>query len=142
MTRTIAKGGTVELTAPDLRFTVSRRAPGVLLVEIHGDDRDQLGALPFAELEAELARHAPSTIFFDTSHTSGARTGVREAWTAWFTRNQARLTAVHVLTSTKFVSTAIGVAKHLSRTGELIRIASDRSAFERALTTEIERRSR
>jgi hypothetical protein len=142
VSRQIASDGTVELTAPGLRFVVSRRAPGVILVEIHGDDRDQLGALPFAELEAELARHAPSTLFFDTSQTSGARTEVREAWTAWFARNKSRLTAVHVLASSRFVSTAIGVAKHLSRTGELIRIADSKEAFDRALAAEIERRGR
>jgi hypothetical protein len=126
-----------ELVGPGLRFVVRRRAPGVLAVEIHGDDRDQLGTQPFAALDAELSRHSPATLFFDTTETSGATTAVRQAWTTWLAQNRTRLTAVHILTSSKFVSTAVGVAKHFSRTGELIRIGDDRAAFERVLATAV-----
>jgi hypothetical protein len=131
--------GATELCAPDLRFVVQRRAPGVVVVEIHGADNDQLGAAPFAALDAELARHAPATLFFDTTESSGAITPVREAWTRWLAQNRARLAAVHILTSTKFVQTAIGVAKHFSRTGDLIRITDDRALFERLLEAETRR---
>ncbi len=129
-TRSVREDGAVQLEAPDLRFVITRNAPGVVTVEIHGDDRDQLGAAPFVELEAELARHTPLTVFFDTERTSGAATPVRVAWTGWLASNRSRLRAVHVLTSTRFVTTAIDVARHFSRTGELIQITTDRAAFD------------
>jgi hypothetical protein len=140
MTRRVREDGAVELEAPDLRFVIARHAPGVVSVTIHGDDRDQLGAAPFAELEAELARHSPLTVLFDTVGTSGAATPVREAWTSWFAANRSRLRAVHVLTSTKFVTTAIDVARHFSRTGELIQITTDRAAFDRVRESASRRR--
>lgn len=133
-TRTVRDDGAVALAAPSLDIVIARLAPGVVRVEIRGDDRDQLGAQPFAELDAELARHVPLTLFFDLEHTSGATTPVREAWTAWIARNQSRLRAVHVLTSTRFVTTTIDVARHFSRTGDLIRLGSDRAAFDAEIT--------
>jgi hypothetical protein len=133
--------GAVELEESGVRIVVARRRGGVVLVEIHGEDRDQLGAAPFVELDGELARHAPLALFFDVAGTSGATTPVREAWTAWLARHRASLREVHVLAPERFVRNAIDVARHFSRTGDLIRIDTDRVAFERALEDASRRRA-
>ena len=57
-------------------------------------------------------------------------TPVREAWTAWFMRHQAQLQRVTVLVSDKLINSAVGVAKHFSRTGDLIRLVTEPARFD------------
>ncbi|MFN7134822.1 MAG: hypothetical protein ACK4N5_22270 [Myxococcales bacterium] len=122
-----------ELAVEGLRFSFQRPRPGVLLVRIEGDDRDQFGPAPFDVLDAELSRHWPLELFVDTREAQGASPRVRESWTEWFSRNRHRLKRVSILASTRYMNVTIGVAKLFSRTGELIQIYSDPALFEQAL---------
>lgn len=133
ITRRQLPDGTTELAAGGVRFTFKRLRPGALLMTIHGDDRDELGAAPFKELESELARHTPLELLIDTSDSSGTVSSVREAWTEWLKNNRPRLKRVSILASTRYVNVTIGVAKLFSRTGDLIQIYSDRALFDQAL---------
>ncbi|MDB4966733.1 MAG: hypothetical protein JWN44_2422 [Myxococcales bacterium] len=129
------EGNVVELRGDDgTRFVVTRLKPGLLLVVIAGDDRGALGPAPFVEIEREMARSQPLELFMDLRDAAGAAPEVREAWTAWFQRQQVRLERVSILASSRFINLAVEIAKLFSRTGNLIQIYSDQRLFEQALT--------
>lgn len=132
MNRDTLPDGSLRLRASGLTFLYTRLRPGALLVRIQGDDRGQLGALVFEQLNAELSISPPLALFVDTTAAEGAAPGVSEAWTAWFQTNRPRLKEVHILVASKVVDLTINVSKHFSRTGELIQIHSDASHFEAA----------
>jgi hypothetical protein len=126
--------GSLRLSASDVSFTYTRLRPGALLVRIRGFDRGELADACFEPLHDALAGRAPLDLLVDTRDTEGASTSVSNRWTAWFQENRSRLNEVHILVASKFVALTVNVAKHFSRTGELIRIHSDPATFEAAAT--------
>lgn len=137
MTLTEDKGfvdGAVRLTGSDgCTMTFKRLRPGALYLRIAGYDTGKLGDAPFDVVSAELTRFGRLELFVDTRDVTGVVTGVREAWTAWFTEHQAQLKKVTILVSDKLVGSAVAVSKHFSRTGELIRVLSDAAKFDELL---------
>ena len=123
--------GAVRLSGSDgCTFTFRRLRPGVMLVVISGYDTGVLGDAPLDIMTAELSRTAPLSLFVDTRDVTGVVTPVRESWTAWFQRHQAQLAKVTVLVSDKLINSAVGVARHFSRTGDLIRVLADPARFD------------
>lgn len=124
--------GSLKLSVGDLSYTVTRLRPGAMLVSIQGFDRGETGNAIFELIDAELGQHGPLDLLVDTRASEGAVSGVSTAWTEWFQRQRPRLNEVHILVASRFVSLTVNVAKHFSRTGELIRIHSDAATFEAA----------
>lgn len=125
--------GSIELRAERGSMTISRTRPGVVVVRIAGYDRGEFGDAPFDLMQAEIQRWGRIELFVDVTATPGAVTAVREAWTEWFRVHQKELVRVHVVSSSPFVGTTLGVAKALSRTGELMLLYGEREGFEAAL---------
>jgi hypothetical protein len=134
--REIQKDGTVRLHSASCEFLYCRLRPGVLLVTITGDDKGEFGMAPLHEFDAEIARGTPLSLFVDTRAARGAATSVTEDWTAWFAGNQKNLRSVAILATSKFVQLIVAIAKHLSRTGEMIRIYTEETRFEEAIVRE------
>jgi hypothetical protein len=134
--REIRKDGTISLYSAGCTFVYQRLRAGVLLVTISGDDKGEFGMAPLQEVDAEIARGGPLALFVDTRAARGAATSVTEDWTAWFAANQKNLRAVTILATSKFVHLIVSIAKHLSRTGEMIRIHTDEATFDEALARE------
>jgi hypothetical protein len=132
MDRETLPDGSLRLRAGDVAFTYNRLRPGALLVRIRGYDRGELGHAVFEPLNAELTIAQPMVLFVDTSRAEGASTAVSEAWTSWFQTNRTRVREIHILVASKYVSFTVNVAKHFSRTGDLIQVHSDPSHFEAA----------
>ncbi len=124
--------GSLKLSAGGVTYTVTRLRPGAMRVCIQGFDRGETGDAIFELLRAELSQHVPLDLLVDTRATEGATAVVSNAWTAWFQEQRPRLGEVHILVASKFVSLTVNVAKHFSRTGELIRVYSDAGPFEAA----------
>jgi hypothetical protein len=125
--------GSIRLTAERGSMTLARVRPGVVRVQIAGYDRGEFGDAPFDFMQAEIQRWGKIELFVDVTETPGAVTAVRETWTEWFRVHRKELVRVHAITGSTFVETALGVAKTLSRTGELMQLYSDREGFDRAL---------
>ena len=70
---------------------------------------------------------------FDFLRNPGAAGPVSDQWTAWLRAHQARLGRVVILVADRYVTQTMAVAKHFSRTGDLIQITSDRGRFEQAV---------
>jgi len=123
--------GAVRLSGSDgCTFTFRRLRPGAMLVVIAGYDTGVLGDAPLDIMTAEAQRSGALQLFVDTRDVTGVVTPVREAWTAWFMRHQAQLQRVTVLVSDKLINSAVGVAKHFSRTGDLIRLVTEPARFD------------
>lgn len=134
--RLVLADGSVRLTSGKCTFDYRRLRPGVLLVAIAGDDRGQFGPATVDELAAELTRTPqPLRLFVDTRGATGPTREVMETWTEWFAANRARLEQVVVLIppESQLLHLTVSIAKHLSRTGGLIRICGDEQEFQAAI---------
>lgn len=134
--REILKDGTVCLRSAGCTFVYRRLRAGAVLVTITGDDKGEFGLAPLQELDAEIARGVPLSLYVDTRAARGAATSVSEDWTAWFANNQKGLRAVSILATSKLVHLIVSIAKHLSRTGEMIRIYTEEARFEEEVARE------
>ena len=75
-------------------------------------------------------RDRPLELFVDASAASMPGVDVSREWTKFFALNQDDLKRVSVLVGSKAVELTVAIAQHLSRTGKLIQIYSDREVFE------------
>jgi hypothetical protein len=112
---------------------VSRKAAGVVLVDIAGHDFGQFGPSALHELSSALLRERPLELFIDTRAALSVAPCVRDEWTGFFSANRTQLTAVHVLTRSKVVHLAVAVAQLFSNTGNLIRLYSSEDVFDAQL---------
>ena len=104
-----------------------------MLVRIAGYDTGTFGDAPFEAIRGAIAESGPIELFCDLRVAEGAKTDVREAWTRCFHENRSMLRRVVILVESKFVQTAVEVAKLFSRTGDLITVSTDAGAFEQAV---------
>jgi hypothetical protein len=132
-TREALPRGAVKLASTDGHFLFSRPRPGVLLIEVAGHDSGQYGTSVLDEITNGLRRERPLELFVDTRDAVSVSTQVREDWTRFFASNRQNLSAVHILTRSKFVHIAIAVAQLFSKTGNLIRLYSKPESFQMQL---------
>ena len=125
--------GAVQLSSADCRFVYRRLRPGIVLLQIFGDDAGQFGTTTQDEAATEFARCArPLELFIDATGALGPATQVMEHWISWFETHRQRLGRVRILVppDAKVLQLTVAIAKHLSGTGDLIEILSDRPRFE------------
>ncbi len=132
----------MRLSAGDGWFRYATPAPGVLHVVVAGHDRGQFGTATLDEIRHEILRHQPLELFVDASQALSISPSVSEAWTRFFSQDRAKLSRVSVLVGSKAISLTVAIAQHLSRTGNLIQIYTDRELFEARLRAAEQRRTR
>ncbi len=133
MTRQREANGALRLEAGDCRYTIARLRPGAILMIIAGRERGELGRAPLGEVAAEAALSPPLRLFVDMSGLSHIDEAVSDEWTAWFQSNRRDLRSVHALAPAPIVRLTVAVSQLFSRTGDLIRIHSDRERFAAAV---------
>ena len=137
--RELLPDGSVRLTSGDSAFAFARPKADVLVVTITGYDKGQFGTAPLEEIGSVLRVAAPLQLFVDARGAFGATVRVSQDWTSFFTRHQHDLAHVHVLAGSKMVELTVAIARHLSRTGNLIQIYSDPGIFEAQLAAACKR---
>lgn len=130
VTRTQVAGGSVELRSERATFVYHYVRPGVLLVTISGADEGQFGSMALDEIKVRLLDHRPLELFIDAEAAVLATVEVSREWTHFFSANRQRLRRVSVLSGTRVIELTVAIARHLSSTGSLIQIYTDRSLFE------------
>jgi len=125
--------GQVRLSCGRCDFRFHRPRPGVLIATIRGSDSGQFGTAALDEIRAEIGRQRPLELFVDARDASGPTVKVSEEWTAFFDRSRSDLSRVYVLVGSKALNLTVEIARHLSRTGNLIQIYSDPDLFESRL---------
>jgi hypothetical protein len=131
--RAVLPNGSIRITAGESAFDFTRPKPGVLVVTIEGYDQGQFGTAPFDEIGSALRVGAPLELFVDARNAVGATVRVSQDWTSFLSRHKSDFRHVHVLASSKMVELTVAIARHLSRTGNLIQIYSDPAIFDSQL---------
>ena len=124
----------VHLMADAAEFIFRRLCPGALLVTIHGNDEGQFGTSCLDEIRLEILRHGPLALLIDATRASNVSVAVSKEWTRFFAEARSDLSTVSVLTGSKLINLTVAIAQHLSHTGNLIQIYTDRDLFERAVS--------
>jgi hypothetical protein len=130
ITRTAAADGSTHLTSSRAVFHYRRLRPGVLMVTISGVDDGQFGTMALDEIKVHLLDHRPLELFIDAEAALGVTVEVSKEWTHFFAANRQKLKRVSVLSGTRAIELTIAIAQHLSRTGNLIQIYTDRGLFD------------
>jgi hypothetical protein len=127
--RKVLADGRVEMTAGKAAFVFERLKPGVMLVTISGIDKGQFGTATLDEIRLEMLRQRPVEVFVDAEAAIAVSVDVSREWTQFFSLNREQLKRVSVLVGSKAIELTIAIAQHLSQTGNLIQIYSDRDLF-------------
>jgi hypothetical protein len=138
--RDVIENGSVRLTADRCSFLFENLRPGVLLITIEGDDVGQFGHAPLDEIAQEFGRFkAPVHVFVDAQRALGPSTSVMETWTAWLAANKDQLQKLEVFIpdESKLLHLTVSIARHLSRTGNLIGICSTSDEFTAAIRRQV-----
>ncbi|HSH91613.1 MAG TPA: hypothetical protein VK996_16635, partial [Ramlibacter sp.] len=75
-------------------------------------------------------RHRPLELFVDAQAAVAVGVPVSKEWTHFFSLNREHLVRVSVLVGSKAVELTVAIAQHLSQTGNLIQIYTDRELFD------------
>jgi len=129
----ITTDGSTILESGNGKFCFRRLTPGALLVTISGNDQGQFGTSALDEIRLEILRHGKLELLVDAEQAELVTVEVSQEWTRFFATTREQLTRVSVLTGSKLINLTVAIAQHLSQTGNLIQIYSDRSLFEVAL---------
>ena len=133
LNKRIEADGSIELASGNGSFRFRRLGPGALLVTIVGNDQGQFGSAALDEIRLEIMRYGPLELLVDAEQAALVTTEVSQEWTHFFSRSRNQLKRVSVLTGSKLVNLTVAIAQHLSQTGNLIQIYSDRELFDAAL---------
>jgi hypothetical protein len=129
----ISADGSTVLESGNGKFCFRRITPGALLVSISGNDQGQFGTAALDEIRLEILRHGKLELLIDAEQAELVTVEVSQEWTRFFATTREHLTRVSVLTGSKLINLTVAIAQHLSQTGNLIQIYSDRSLFEVAV---------
>ena len=114
---------------------IQRRAPGVIVLVIKGIDIGELGDAPFRALEADLAPGDQRIeLFVDARDTRGASVSVSSEWALWLGRHKQCFRHISMLTGSPFIKLTADFVRRFAGLGELMRIYTDRAAFDGALS--------
>ncbi len=130
ITREIARDGSVVLGDARCRFVFRALRAGVFEIQLFGIDHGQFGTATFDELAVALLRERSLELYLDASQGSIPSVNVSRAWTRFFENHRKSLKRVRILASSKSVALTMGIIRHLSNTGDLLQIYSDRELYE------------
>lgn len=131
--RQVIDDGAWRLSSDGASFHYRRLLPGVLLVTIDGNDQGQFGLTTLDEIRLEILHQGQLELLVDATAASNVSVAVSRQWTDFFSRSRSQLKRVSVLTGSGYINLTVGIAQHLSHTGDLIQIYTDRELFDTAL---------
>lgn len=132
--REIARDGTIVISDARCKFIFERLRGGALELRIIGSDNGQFGAAIIDEVAVALLRERSLKLFLDASEASMPPANVTRAWATFFELNRDKIARVSILASSKPVALAMAIVRHLSKTGHLIHIHSERARYEESLS--------
>src|SRR5690349_1419711 len=128
--REFTNDGGVVIGDERCRFVFRRMGPGVVEIRIIGTDCGQFGTAIIDEIALAMFRERPLRLFVDASEASMPAADVTRSWARFFDGNRKDLERVTILASSKPVAFTMGILRHLSKTGDLMQILSDREIYE------------
>lgn len=110
-------------------LSLARPAPGMAVLALSGRDSGEFGDEPFQELAKDLAR-GPLELFIDARGAKAAGVEVSGAWAIWLGKRRDRLSRVHFLTGTRFITLSAELVRSFSGLGELMRLYTNAADFD------------
>lgn len=123
--------------APHSVLCLRRPAAGVVVLEISGSDVGEHGTGPFEELADDVQR-GKFVLFVDAQESRGVTVDVSSDWCRWLARHRDTLLGVHMLTGSPFVHVTATFVRNFAELSDLMRIYTERAAFDRALAAALE----
>ena len=108
--------------------------PNVLLVQIRGRDIGEHGDRPMEALAQLLPASGSAELFIDAREALGPSTDVSAGWALWLAQRRAVFSHINMLTGSKFVQLTAGFVRRWADLNETMRIFTDATAFETALS--------
>jgi hypothetical protein len=133
VTKKIVDGRHFQLTAGQGEFIFQQMGERALLVTIIGNDHGQFGSTALDEIRLAMLRNGELELLIDAERAANVSVEVSQEWTKFFSASRDQLSRVSVLTGTKLINLTVAIAQHLSNTGNMIQIYTDRGLFEAAL---------
>ena len=115
------------------RFTIERLHERLVLMCIDGHDIGEFGDTPMRCVDALLPERAQAEFFVDARAAQGIAIDVSGDWARWLARRRDRLSAVHMLTSSRFVSVSAEFVRRFSELEAQMQLYRDPRAFEERL---------
>lgn len=128
--REIARDGSVVIRDSRCEFAVRRLGAGVVEVRITGADNGQFGTAIIDEIAVALFRERSLKLFVDANECTMLSASVSRAWARFFEHNHQGLERVTILATLKATALSMQIIRHLSGTGGLVHIHSDRDLYE------------
>jgi hypothetical protein len=110
-------------------LSLSRPAAGLVVLALSGRDSGEFGDEPFEELAKDL-ESGPIELFIDARGAKAAGVEVSGAWAIWLGKQRARLSRVHFLTGTRFITLSAELVRSFSGLGELMRLYTNPADFD------------
>jgi hypothetical protein len=130
ITREISPDGSVVVADSRCKVVFRRIRRGVLEIRIAGVDNGQFGTAVIDEVTVALLRERPLELFIDAGEASIPAVSVAKGWTHFFALNRDYLKRVRILVGSKAVALTMEIVRHLSDTGDLVQIYSDRELYD------------
>jgi hypothetical protein len=128
--REITRDGRIVIRDDRCAYSFRQIAAGAIEVRMVGTDRGQFGTVIIDEVALALVREPTLELLVDATEGSIMSVEVTTAWARFLEANRPRLRRVTTLATSKATTLAMGLVRYLSNTGDLMRIASDREAYE------------
>lgn len=128
--REIASDGSTVIRDERCKVSFRRLCAGAIEIRIEGKDCGQFGTALIDEVALALMRERSLELLVDAGEGKILSVGVTIAWARFLEMNRALLPRVTVLCGCKHTTLSMGLIRHLSNTGDLVRILSDRASYE------------
>lgn len=119
---------------------ISRPAEGVVVVTISGSDIGEFREAPFGELAKHVRDGRKVELFIDARDTKGATVDVSQGWALWLGKNRLSLHQVTMLVGSRFVDVTANFVRSFARLEGIMRLISDKVAFDDALADAVRAR--
>lgn len=126
-------GRNIHLSSGQGEFIFRPIGASALLVTIVGNDHGQFGTSALDEIRLAIMRQRSLELLIDAESAMNVSVEVSQEWTRFFSTSRDQLSRVSVLTGSKLINLTVAIAQHLSNTGNLIQIYSDRELFNAAV---------
>lgn len=130
--------GAVQFEGINFNAVIERPAAGVSVVRLTGWDAGELRGVPLRELQKHVDGGGPLALFIDARNARGASMEVSGEWAEWLARNRAHFSQISMLTGSRYVHVTATFVRRYAGLAGLMRIYTDATAFEEALSEAVE----
>lgn len=128
---------TVEHEGVHCRLTITRPAPGIVVVVLSGTDIGEFGDFPMRELAKDLAQFGSIELFIDARAVRSASIEVSSEWAFWMRTHRMQLRQISMLTGSRYIQITADFVRRFVGLIERMKIFTDQRAFDGSLLSSV-----